>query len=268
MALVAKHEAVRRELRVASAAAQRAQSLLSLSGSALLEIVCEREAVVLPFWDRLHTYHLFYRADLDAFFVAVAACAEEGFDNGQPHIREIQTLGEYEADNGEASVMFRRTAASRVLDQVEYRAWDARTFGEETRRTQVRVITYYYTDDGRLAHVVFRGPPVCNDFIETYGLENSFGHPGFQDWYGRQVKKHGIDIEKAASIQIAITDKQTLRVDAPMRDCPDCVRRRKMPVQYTAEADEATDPRSARFSPRGALARLRTLLVRSERTAS
>ncbi|MBN3760929.1 hypothetical protein [Burkholderia sp. Ac-20365] len=259
LTLIAKHGEVRRDLRVSEEASARAQSLLGLTGPGLLGIVTDGTAVVLPYWDRLHTYHLFFRPDRERFYVAAAACTDESCDNGHPHIRALLTLAEYEIDGGEASTIFLRTAASRALgDPVAYREWDRNTFGEKARRNPIRVITYFRIAEGQLDYVVFRNPPLCQDYIDEYGLENAFGHVHFAQWYRRHADKHNLDVEQVVSLQIAEVDKVTLRVDAPERACPDCVRvRRRHEEQATLESQGVYLPVSG-----GVFARIKRFLQR------
>jgi hypothetical protein len=230
--LTARHGATRNAMGLSHNAVIRARELADLAPSALLEIMRERKAVLLPFVDTSadaepgkdhdFTYHLFYRAEIDTFFIAVVEAFRRSHIGRVSEIVDVFPLKALEQTETKVSRRFLRTAASRVLDQVQFREWEERARMLVPGRPRLRVITYYDTGAERPDHVVFTSPPLCQPYIDQYGLEFAFGHPGFTEWYRCLLDEAAIDPERVVSLRIADTDKLVLRVDAPARECPNC----------------------------------------------
>lgn len=229
--LTARHAATRNAMGLAQKAVSRARELVDLAPSELLEIMRERKAVLLPFVDsvggdeqrRNHafTYHLFYRAENDAFFVAVVEAFRRSHIGRVSEIVDVLPMADLETET-KVSRRFQRTAASRALDPVQFREWEERARMLKPGRPRLRVITYFDSGAEHPQNVVFASPPVCQPYIDQYGLESAFGHPRFTEWYRRNLEEAGIDPEQVVSLRIADTDKLVLRVDAPARECPNC----------------------------------------------
>lgn len=240
-ALIAKFTRVRGDLRISGYAAREAGRITGMSATDLVDVVCNGRAVLLPYTDGEHTYHLLFRPQLEQFFVAAVSSDEAAFLDGLPHIKDVLTVEAFESQQGEASRRFRRTAAARLLDPVTFRKWDEKTFGAKTGPKPVRVITYYRDAAGEIQHLLFTGAPVCSAYIDEHGLENSFGHPGFASWYQRAAQRDKLEILSVVSVMIADLDKVRLNIDAPAIACPNCrVRNASMPAQYVDDAKPST----------------------------
>ena len=221
--------AVRLELQASARAAESADRLAAMARSQLIQVVRDGDAVILPYTEGLHCYHLFYWPPSESFLIAMAATHESAFVDGTPLIADVYTVEEFEEQGGEVSTRMRRMAADRVLDKVAFRAWEEKSFGGAQPKKSVRVMTYLKSESGEHETHLFLNAPVCQEYIDTYGLENSFGHPGFADWYRKRADAAGIDFERVIALRIAETNKVKLRLDAPNRECPHCERVRLLP---------------------------------------
>lgn len=208
-------------------ARQRAVERSSVAPSRVLEIVTSRRAVMLPFRDANRSYHLFLDRAKMAFMIAVVA-VEAGCRNNSANVVTVLTRKHFENDAGPIGKKALRTAASRVLDPVEFRRWEAAEFGPGGTRRRYRVLTYYTREDGSTGCEIFNNPPVCDHFVEEHALTNAAGHPGFWDWYARWAARVDLPINSVISMRIADTDKVRLNLRAPARECAWC--REKKPV--------------------------------------
>jgi hypothetical protein len=230
--LTARHAATRNAMGLSKNAVLRAQDLADLAPSELLGIMREGRAVLLPYVDSASsdeqrtghrfTYHVFYRAENDAFFIAVVEAFRPSHIGGVSQIVDLLPLKAFEQTEGKVSRRFQRTAASRVLNPVDFREWETRAQMVSPGRPRVRVITYFDGGGEHPHHVVFTSPPVCQPYIDQYGLGFAFGHPRFTEWYRANLEAAGIDADQVVSLRIADTDKQVLQLAAPARDCPNC----------------------------------------------
>jgi hypothetical protein len=62
---------------------------------------------------------------------------------------------------------------------------------------------HYTRADGKVDTKYLNRAPVCQAYIDEHGLENSFGHPGFQDWLRSNLERFGIDPVNVISLAIA-----------------------------------------------------------------
>lgn len=232
---------VRLELQASPQAAESAHHRAGMTRSELIEVVRNSDAIVLPYTDGLHTYHLFYWPRCERFYIAEVTTNPTVYENGTPQIVDILSIGEFELSGGEVSRRFLRMAAGRALDKVTFRAWEEKTFGSEPKIHHVRVITYVENDRGEKESFVFLSAPVCQRYIELFGLENAFGHPGFPEWYRRRAIQFGVDIERVVALRIADTDALKLRLDAPQRECPGCRLNLVPREKNTDGADQSSD---------------------------
>jgi len=236
------HSYARAGLRVSAHGAQRAAERSQITPEAVLEVVLQGFAVLLPYKGRGCTYHLFYREEHDAFFVAVVSADRYTYHSDKPSIITVLTVDAFEQGGGIASRRFRRTAASRVMGSEKFQAWDVRHYGNRVRPTGLRVIVYWRDEvAGSDGHVVFTGPPVCKAYIDEHGIQNVLGHPGVLPWFKRQLDKTNVSVDHIVSLRIADTDKVELRVDAENHDCPNCAILTRSTEHTAKSADQQCD---------------------------
>ncbi|WP_321935536.1 hypothetical protein [Paraburkholderia sp. J8-2] len=180
------------------------------------------KVVLLKARDRENAYAAFFSPTRDAFFVAVITVEPTAFEDGLPVIAEILSLEDYEALGGELELRDRRRAAALVLDPVALRSWETRHLGQEFVRPQPRVVVCYTAAGGAVKRWYLKRAPVCGDFIDAYGLENSLGHPGFLPWFSAQLTRAGIDPAQVVSLEIIEAVRMRLRVAAEDHACPNC----------------------------------------------
>lgn len=202
---------------------QRVLERTAIHPSHMQELIMNKRAVLLPWRDGNRSYHLVYDVQNEEFAVGVVAIDRGRGDTPSATVVTVLTREQFENDVGKAiEVRARRTAASRVLDPVAFRKWEASEFGEGVVRPKYRVFTYFKKPDGTIDHVVFSKAPVCRGFVEEHSLEHAASHPGFWEWYSRLAASHQIDIENVVAMRIAELDKVTLKIDAPPLQCPCC----------------------------------------------
>ncbi|MGF6440486.1 hypothetical protein [Paraburkholderia youngii] len=223
-----RFSAVRLDLQASPRAVESADRLADMTRSQLINVVRDERAVVLPYTDGLHTYHLLFWPPCERFYVAEVPMEETAFEEGTPLIADVYTVTEFEGKGGEVSTRMRRMAADRALDKVAFRAWEEKSFGQHHPRKSVRVMTYLRSESDEPETHLFINAPVCQAYIDTWGLENAFGHPGFSDWYKRAADAAGIDFDRVIALRIAETNKVKLRLDAPNRECPHCTKSRRL----------------------------------------
>jgi hypothetical protein len=113
--------------------------------------------------------------------------------------------------------------AAAALNPVEFRAWEARTFGDDYERPRPRVFIHYKKSNGQVSTRYLKRPPVCQAYIDEFGMENSLGHPGFKEWMKAALERARINVEKqVVCTEIVDAVTMTLLVDAPDRCCPHC----------------------------------------------
>ena len=207
-------------------ARQRAYERSSLAPSRVYELIASRQAVVLPFSDANRSYHLIFDNITADFLVGVVAIDGPGRHSASASVVTVLSRTQFECDAGPISARALRTAAGRELDPVAFRHWEKQEFGLRGARRTYRVLTYFQQEDASIGYKVFRCPPLCEDFVETHGLTNAAGHPGFWDWYARRAKAAGLPVESVVSMRIADTDKVRLDLSAPAMHCPCCARKK------------------------------------------
>jgi hypothetical protein len=207
-------------------ARQRAYERSSLAPSRVYELIASRQAVLLPFSSANRSYHLFFDKVKTDFLVGVVAIDGAGRQSASASVVTLLTRAQFECDAGPIGARALRTAACRELNPVAFRHWEEREFGLRGARRTYRVVTYFRQEDGSIGYQVFRHPPLCADFVETHGLTNAAGHPGFWDWYARRAKAAGLPVESVVSMRIADTDKVRLDLSAPAMHCPCCARKK------------------------------------------
>jgi hypothetical protein len=214
---------VRPALRLGAAIAEASKKLTGLSPSEFETIIRSPKAVLLNGVDWESVYLMFYSVPRGRIYIAVASAAEEAHQDGQPVVADILTVEDYELQGGVVDMNNLRRAAAAALNPVEFRAWEARTFGDDYERPRPRVFIHYTKPDGQVSTRYLKRPPVCQAYIDEFGMENSLGHPGFKEWMKAALERAQINIEKqVVCMEIVDAVKMTLRVDAPDRSCPHC----------------------------------------------
>lgn len=234
-------------LHLTSHACERALSRTGLNGERLRCFIAGGGAVILPWQSetgiRIRTYHLFYSAEQDAFFVAVLAHHPD--PDASPCIVTVLTQPQFENDAGPISVARLRTAAFQALDPVSFRAWELRHFHGVLPAARYRVTTWFRRNDdapgARPAQMVFHNAPVCRDFAEKHSLELAAGHPGFLDWYRAQAVQQGLPIERVVAIRIADTHPVELDISATPQPCSCCSGEKPTTGMFSRFAPECAD---------------------------
>ncbi|RAR47993.1 hypothetical protein C7401_15434 [Paraburkholderia unamae] len=202
-------------------ARQRAVERSSIAPGRVLDLVTTRHTVTLPFRDAARSYHVFFDKVKMDFMVAVVAI-DGGIKGNSASIVTILTRSQFENDAGSIGKKALRTAASRALDPVDFRRWEAGEFGPGGVHRRYRVFTYYKNEDGNTECEIFNNAPVCDQFVDEHSLTSAAGHPGFWSWYARQASRTSLPVDSVVSMRIADTDKVRLDLCAPARECLSC----------------------------------------------
>jgi hypothetical protein len=240
------------EIRLGRLAREQAQSLAGMAPSDLEAAVRTGRAVVLSYADQECGYLGLYVPSRDRIIVCSVTTDEGAFEDGQPVIAELLELDEFEHKGGGIDVEVRRRIVGRQLNPVDLRAWEAKHLDEKYQWPRPRVFIYF--EDGGKVHTNYaRRPPICREWIDTYGLENALGHPGVWDWFRQALADAKIDPETVIGLRVADGVKMRLNIDAEPRPCPDC-KFARFPSETGAEGDEALDVDDA--APEGVAGRL------------
>lgn len=233
--VVERFASIRESVRAGHLVLQTAQQMTGYTPADVESAVRAMKVVLLKVADKENAYVAFYSPTRDAVFVAVVSVDPDTFEDGRPVIAEIISVQDYEALGGEISQQDLRRAAALVLDPVALRGWESRHLGEGFVRPQPRVIVHYVGPDGSTKHRFLKRAPVCQEYIDTYGLENALGHPGVLAWFGSHLERAGIDPVQVVSLEIVDAVKMRLRVGTENHPCPDCA---LTPADDRSEAGE------------------------------
>ena len=209
------------DIRLGRFAREQAQSLACLSPSDLEAAIRGGNAVLLSHTDREWGYLGLYVPVRDKIIVCAVTLADTAFEDGQPVIAELLDLDEFEHKGGTIANEVQRRIAGRQLNPVRLRAWEAKHLGASYSWPRPRVFVYFELD-GKVHTYYARRPPVCREWIDTYGLENLLGHPGVWSWFRQVLEGAKIDPETVIGLRVADGIKMRLDVNAEAHPCPDC----------------------------------------------
>ena len=240
------------DIRLGRLAREQAQSVACLSPSELEAAVRTGLAVLLSYADQECGYLGLYVPVRDKIIVCAVTLDQSAFEDGQPVIAELLHLDEFEHKGGAIDIEVQRRIAGRQLDPVGLRAWEAKHLDATYSWPRPRVFIYFELD-GKVHTHYARRPPVCREWIDTYGLENMLGHPGVWDWFRQVLMDAKIDPGTVISLRVADGIKMRLDIDAEPRPCPDC-KYARFPSELDAEEDKALDVDDT--APEGSAGRL------------
>lgn len=216
-----RYSHVIRHIRLGRLAREQASSVARLSPSGLEAAVRGGHAVVLSYSDPECGYLGLYVPARDRIIICAVTLDPSAFEDEQPVIAELLELDEFEHKGGDIDVEVRRRIVGRQLDPVGLRAWEARHLDASYAWPRPRIFIYF-TDGGKVHTRFARRPPVCRDWLATYGLENMLGHPCVWDWFRQVLADAKIDPETVLSLGVADGIKVKLNIDAQPQPCPDC----------------------------------------------
>ncbi len=227
------------DIRVGRFAREQTQSLACLSPSDLEAAIRGGNAVLLSQTDPEWGYLGLYVPARDKIIVCAVTLAETAFEDGQPVIAELLDLDEFEHKGGAIDIEVRRRIAGRQLNPVGLRAWEAKHLDATYSWPRPRVFVYFELD-GKVHTHYARRPPVCREWIDTYGLENILGHPGVWEWFRQVLEGAKIEPETVISLRVADGVKMRLDLNAEAHPCPDC-KFTHFQFEPDTEADKALD---------------------------
>ncbi|VVE18012.1 MULTISPECIES: hypothetical protein [Pandoraea] len=227
------------DIRLGRLAREQAQSVACLPPSDLEAAVRTGFAVLLSYTDQECGYLGLYVPARDKIIVCAVTLNESVFEDGHPVIAELLDLDEFEHKGGAIDVEVQRRIAGRQLNPVALRAWEAKHLSATYSWPRPRVFIYFELD-GKVHTHYARRPPVCRDWIDTYGLENILGHPGVWNWFRHVLIDAKIDPETVISLRVADGIKMRLDIDPEQRSCPDC-KYARLPYGPDTEEDKALD---------------------------
>lgn len=240
------------DVRLGRLAREQAQSIACLSPSGLEAAVRTGLAVLLSFADQECGYLGLYVPARDKIIVCAVTLIESAFEDGLPVIAELLDLDEFEHKGGSIDPDVQRRIAGRRLDPVGLRAWEAKHLHESYSWPRPRIFIYF-EKDGKVRTHYARRPPVCRQWIDTYGLENILGHPNVWEWFREVLANAEIEPESVISLRVADGIKMRLDVEAEAHPCPNCEYARS-PPEPDEEEDDALDVDDA--APEGGSGRL------------
>ncbi|VWC79749.1 hypothetical protein BLA39750_01106 [Burkholderia lata] len=209
------------DVRLGRLAHERATDIARMSPSSLEAAIRTGLAVLLSHADSECGYLGLYVPERDAIIVCAVTLDERGYEDGVPVIAELLELDEFERKGGAVEIEVRRRIVGRQLNPVELRDWEKRHLGESYSWPRPRVFIYFERD-GRVRTHFARRPPICRDWIDTYGLENMLGHPGAWDWFRGVLGNAQITPESVISLRVADGVKMRLDIAAAPKPCPAC----------------------------------------------
>ncbi|PNE59933.1 hypothetical protein A8H39_01940 [Paraburkholderia fungorum] len=226
-------------IRLGRLAREQAQPVACLSPSELEAAIRTGLAVLLSYADQECGYLGLYVPPRGKIIVCSVTLDESAFEDGQPVIAELLDLDEFEHKGAAIDLEVQRRIAGRQLNPVGLRAWEAEHLDATYSWPRPRVFIYFEFD-GKVHTHYARRPPVCREWIDTYGLENMLGHPAAWDWFRQVLADAKIDPETVISLRVADGIKMRLDIDAEPHPCPDC-KYARFPCEPDIEEDNALD---------------------------
>ncbi|WP_241299564.1 hypothetical protein [Burkholderia stabilis] len=240
------------DIRLGRLAQERAIDLARMSPSSLEAAIRTGLAVLLNHAESECGYLGLYVPERDAIIVCAVTLDERGYEDGIPVVAELLDLDEFEHKGGAIEVEVQRRIVGRRVNPIELRGWERRHLGDSYSWPRPRVFIYFERD-GKVRTHFARRPPICREWIDTYGLENILGHPGVWDWFRSVLGNARIAPESVISLRVADGVKMRLDITATQKPCPECkyahyqVAPPGDDYQPTADVDLATDSAPARL---------------------
>ena len=226
------------DVRMGRLAHERATDIARMPPSTLEAAIRTGLAVLLSHADSECGYLGLYVPERDAIIVCAVTLDERGYEDGVPVIAELLDLDEFERKGGAVEIEVQRRIVGRQLKPVELRGWEQRHLGESYSWPRPRVFIYFKRD-GKVRTHFARRPPICRDWIDTYGLENMLGHPGVWDWFRGVLGNARIEPESVISLRVADGVKMRLDIAAAPKPCPAC-KYAHGKVASTGDVDQST----------------------------